>query len=151
MLRWVWKLCHLISTQLNTFRRFWTDVSDNACRHHCQNINWGNIFRKNGVPSLSTVPETFRIYTKAQWCCSGGLLLPNTLLRHCMLFFYLSPVYRRSLTAVILNIFSVVPFQKQSRLRIAIASPSTHPWSTLQTPSYFSWNTRESKNQWFNV
>ena len=36
--------------QLNTNRRFWTNILDNALYHHPQNAKYGNIFKKNGVP-----------------------------------------------------------------------------------------------------
>ncbi len=46
---------HHISTQLNTYGRFWTDVLDSALHHHHQNTKWGNIFWKNGVHPSSRV------------------------------------------------------------------------------------------------
>ncbi len=35
---------HQISTQLNTYGEFWTDVLDSVLHHHHQNTKWGNIF-----------------------------------------------------------------------------------------------------------
>lgn len=41
-----------ISTQLNSYGKFWTNVFDSVLDHYHQNINWGNIFWKNGFISL---------------------------------------------------------------------------------------------------
>lgn len=55
-----WIICygphsHRISTQLNTYGRVCTDVSDSALRHHHQNMKWGKIFWKKGVHPSSRV------------------------------------------------------------------------------------------------
>ncbi len=85
-----WIICyglrsHQISTQSNTYGRFWTDVLDSHHLHH-HHQNRGNIFGKNGVHPSSS-PETWRINAKVHWSCSGSTWWPNTLLRHFMLVF----------------------------------------------------------------
>ena len=56
----MWIICcgprsHQISTQLNTYVRFWTDVLDSTLHQHHQNTKWENIFWKNDVHSCGRV------------------------------------------------------------------------------------------------
>ncbi len=83
MLWWGWKWCesyamafsHQISTQLNTYGRFWSDMLDGALHHHHQNTKWGNIFWKNAVHLSSRVQrlgESMPRRTEAVLAACGG-------------------------------------------------------------------------------
>ncbi len=75
----IWIICyglcsHLISTQLNTYGRFWTDVWQPILLLHSKDTV--KIIWKKGVPS-SRVPKTCRINAKAHWSSSGGTWWPK--------------------------------------------------------------------------
>lgn len=66
---------HQISTQPNTL--FESDVSDSTFQNHYQ----GTV-SEIGVHASRTIPETWRIYDKVYWSCSGNFWWPNNILRH---------------------------------------------------------------------
>ncbi len=76
---------HPISTQLNTYGRFWSDMLDSVLHHHHhQNNKWWNIFQKNAVhpSSRERLGESV-----TRWSCSGGSWWTYTFLRHVLLGF----------------------------------------------------------------
>ncbi len=55
-MKMMWIICyHTISTQLNSYGKFWIDMLDSALHHHHQNIKLGNILWKNSVHPSSRV------------------------------------------------------------------------------------------------
>lgn len=65
---WKWRessAMALTVTQLNTNGRFWTNALNSALHHHYQTTKWGNIFWKDGVPSLQS--NSRDLYNLCQW------------------------------------------------------------------------------------
>jgi hypothetical protein len=80
-------VCHQISTQLNTLweilKRRLRQCFPPPTTTPNDGISCGRIV----LHPSNRVPDTCRIYAKANWCCSGGSRWPNTLLIQFMLTF----------------------------------------------------------------
>lgn len=80
-MKMMWITCHgrcsqQISTQLKTYRRFWTDGFDSALHHH----HWNSKYvLKEWCPSFQEGSREYRINAKTHW---SSIWWPNTSLRH---------------------------------------------------------------------